>query len=108
MAEVTEQQPAPVEQESKPVGEESKPSTPEAKEIQIVQSQTSNEDAEKTSTFSEDYDPNDPKNPKNWSTMRKHLIFAALMSSSILCDGYVSAIVLPRLSQSQLCFIQLT
>ncbi|KFY05036.1 hypothetical protein O988_00330 [Pseudogymnoascus sp. VKM F-3808] len=32
-------------------------------------------------------DSSDIKNPKNWSSTRKHVIFAALMSSSILCDG---------------------
>lgn len=65
-----------------------KPQTPESKEVQVVSSAAPTEDvAEKNSTFSDDFDPNDPKNPKNWSNTRKHLIFAALMSSSLLCDG---------------------
>jgi hypothetical protein len=75
-------------QESTATGEGSKPQTPETKEAQIVESATPTEDVvEKISTFSGDFDPNDAKDPKNWSNTRKHLIFAALMSSSLLCDG---------------------
>jgi hypothetical protein len=40
-----------------------------------------------SSTFSEDYDVNDAKDPKNWSNTKKHLVFLALMSSSVLADG---------------------
>ncbi|OBT62415.1 hypothetical protein VE03_08540 [Pseudogymnoascus sp. 23342-1-I1] len=81
MSETTQHQPA-------ATGEDSKPQTPETKEAQIVESATPTEDVvEKTSTFSGDFDPNDAKDPKNWSNTRKHLIFAALMSSSLLCDG---------------------
>lgn len=31
----------------------------------------------------------DPRNPQNWSRSRKTLLFIALMSSSLLADGYV-------------------
>lgn len=30
----------------------------------------------------------DPRNPQNWSSTRKTLLFVALMSSSLLADGY--------------------
>lgn len=74
--------------QSAATGENCKPQTPETKEAQIVESATPTDDVvEKTSTFSGDFDPNDAKDPKNWSNTRKHLIFAALMSSSLLCDG---------------------
>jgi hypothetical protein len=29
----------------------------------------------------------DPRNPQNWSTARKALVFVSLMSSSLLADG---------------------
>jgi hypothetical protein len=29
----------------------------------------------------------DDRNPQNWSARKKRLLFLALMSSSILCDG---------------------
>lgn len=32
-------------------------------------------------------DPTDDVNPQNWSARKKRLLFVALMSSSILCDG---------------------
>lgn len=35
-------------------------------------------------------DPNDLLNPQNWSPWRKRLIFTALMSSSLLADGYAT------------------
>lgn len=31
----------------------------------------------------------DERNPKNWTKTRKTLLFIALMSSSLLADGYV-------------------
>jgi hypothetical protein len=31
----------------------------------------------------------DERNPQNWSQRRKTLLFLALMSSSLLADGYV-------------------
>lgn len=65
-------------------GEGSKPQTLETKEAQIVEPVTPTEDVEKTSTSSGDFDS---KDPKNWSNTQKHLIFAALMFSSLLCDG---------------------
>ncbi len=34
-------------------------------------------------------DRNDERNPQNWSPWKKRLVFLALMSSSILADGYV-------------------
>lgn len=69
-------------------GEDSKPQTADTKEAQIIEPATPTEDAvEKSSAFSGDYDRNDSKDPKNWSNTRKHLIFVALMSSSLLCDG---------------------
>jgi hypothetical protein len=33
-------------------------------------------------------DPADTLDPKNWPVLKKRLVFLALMSSSILCDGY--------------------
>lgn len=46
-------------------------------------------------------DPNDPHDPRNWSAWRKHFVFFALMSSSLLADGYVYLHVLckPRAHQ---------
>lgn len=43
-----------------------------------------------------DYHAHDPAssdmaNPRNWSTTKKRLLFAALISSSLLADGYVEA-----------------
>lgn len=35
-------------------------------------------------------DPADELDPQNWKPWKKRLVFIALMSSSILCDGYVS------------------
>ncbi|KAL3704586.1 hypothetical protein TMatcc_008257 [Talaromyces marneffei ATCC 18224] len=32
----------------------------------------------------------DMANPRNWSTTKKRLLFAALISSSLLADGYVN------------------
>lgn len=32
----------------------------------------------------------DMANPRNWSVAKKRLLFAALMSSSLLADGYES------------------
>ena len=34
-------------------------------------------------------DPADELDPQNWKPWKKRLVFIALMSSSILCDGYV-------------------
>ena len=34
-------------------------------------------------------DPADELDPRNWKPWKKRLVFIALMSSSILCDGYV-------------------
>lgn len=34
-------------------------------------------------------DPSDMKNPRNWSRMRKTMLFVSLMGSSLLADGYV-------------------
>jgi hypothetical protein len=31
----------------------------------------------------------DKENPRNWSPAKKRLLFAALISSSLLADGYV-------------------
>lgn len=36
----------------------------------------------------EEVDTLDSKNPQNWSSTRKTLLFASLMSSSLLADGY--------------------
>lgn len=52
-----------------------------------VPSETEVDVTEKNSVFSEEYDAHDDKDPKNWSPSRKHLLFAALMFSSLLCDG---------------------
>ncbi len=43
-------------------------------------------------TIHEVPDPNDHRNPQNWSPWKKRLLFLALMSSSILADGYVQPI----------------
>ena len=37
-------------------------------------------------------DPNDDLDPQNWKPWKKRLVFIALMSSSILCDGYLASL----------------
>lgn len=41
------------------------------------------------STILESVDPSDTLNPQNWSPWKKRMVFLALMSSSILADGYI-------------------
>lgn len=36
----------------------------------------------------DEVDSMDSQNPQNWSSTRKALLFASLMSSSLLADGY--------------------
>jgi len=63
----------------------------DTKEARFVPSETDADGEEKNSMSSGECDPNDARSPKNWSTTKKHLIFVALMSSSLLCDGYVGS-----------------
>lgn len=64
----------------------------DSKESTFVPSEMSVDGVEKASMFSEEYDPNDEKDPKNWTPTTKLLIFVSLMFSSLLCDGYVGTI----------------
>ncbi len=52
-------------------------------------------DSDKPSVL-EGPDENDDRNPQNWSPWKKRLVFLALMSSSILADGYVDISSLGR------------
>jgi len=61
----------------------------DSKEGSFVPSEMEVDGVEKDSMFSEEYDPNDEKDPKNWTSTTKLLIFVSLMFSSLLCDGYV-------------------
>jgi MFS family permease len=51
---------------------------------------------------SPEVDPSDTSNPQNWSPWRKRLVFVALMSSSILCDGgmtWGATLIVPQAMQ---------
>lgn len=47
-------------------------------------------------------DPNDVRNPQNWSPWKKRLILLALMSSSILADGYACTDQIPSIFEADL------
>lgn len=45
----------------------------------------------KLDTHVTEIDDEDGRDPRNWSSRKKLFVFVALMSSSILADGYVAS-----------------